>query len=192
MNDDVKAAADAALVESMVRQLRDCVSVSDWIAGEPARTASAVAAAREETVAACAMEFERALAEGEAFTLTGLATPLADRIAELEAVHAEQMGTQRDHLRRSEERCDDLKAERDALTNLIKDGMRVANQLTQETQTPEEMATDLVRQVREARLQRDALRAQVDAVRALCARFERGGGTLWPGEVLAAMDGAKP
>lgn len=39
--------------------------------------------------------------------------------------------------------------------------------------------------------ERDALRAQVEAVRALCARFERGGGTLWPGEVLAAMDGAK-
>mgnify|MGYP000632584216 CR=1 FL=1 len=50
MNDDVKAANDA-LVESMVRQLRDCVSVgdemtldhacliddaADWIAGEPA------------------------------------------------------------------------------------------------------------------------------------------------------------
>lgn len=55
----MKAAADAALVESMVQQLRDCVSVgdemtldhatlmddaADWIAGEPAR----LAAAREE------------------------------------------------------------------------------------------------------------------------------------------------
>lgn len=37
----------------------------------------------------------------------------------------------------------------------------------------------------------DALRAQVEAARALCAGFDRGGGLMWPGEVLAAMDGAK-
>ena len=36
------------------------------------------------------------------------------------------------------------------------------------------------------------LRAQVEAARALCASFDRGGGLMWPGEVLAAMDGAKP
>lgn len=59
MTDDDAKAANAALVESMVQQLRDCVSVgdemtldhatliddaADWIAGEPAR----LAAAREE------------------------------------------------------------------------------------------------------------------------------------------------
>ena len=74
MNDDVKAAADAALVESMVRQLRDCVSVgdemtldhacliydaADWIAGEDARTAAAVAAATTLCVKQCAEALER-------------------------------------------------------------------------------------------------------------------------------------
>jgi hypothetical protein len=59
---------------------------ADWIAGEPAR----LAAAREEAVAACAVEFERALAEGESFTLPGLATPLADEITALREAYAKR------------------------------------------------------------------------------------------------------
>ncbi|MDX2014171.1 MAG: hypothetical protein SFW67_28490 [Myxococcaceae bacterium] len=47
------------------------------------------------------------------------------------------------------------------LEALILNGARVANALTQETQTPEEMASDLVRQVREARLQRDELQKRI-------------------------------
>lgn len=62
LSDDVKA-ANEALVESMVQQLRDCVSVgdemtldhasliddaADWIEGEPQRIAAAVAKEREE------------------------------------------------------------------------------------------------------------------------------------------------
>lgn len=71
---------------------------------------------------------------------------------------------------------------------------------------------DLAARAEKAEAERDALRARdvsdhpggallagelrkareaLEAVRALCARFERGGGTLWPGEILAAMDGAK-
>ncbi len=74
VTDDVKAAADAALVESMVRQLRDCVSVgdemtldhacliddaADWITGEAARTAAAVAAATALCAKQCAEALER-------------------------------------------------------------------------------------------------------------------------------------
>jgi len=99
VNDDVKAAADAALVESMVQQLRDCVSVGDemtlndasliddavdWIEGEPARTAAAVAAA---------------------------AKPLADRIAELEAAFIDEHKAQSKAI----EMLVKAEAERDAL-----------------------------------------------------------------------------
>lgn len=91
MNDETKVAADAALVESMVQQLRDCVSVgdemtldhasliddaADWIAGEPARLAVARDDAAEEMVEACAVEFHAALREGRAVVLPNLhATP---------------------------------------------------------------------------------------------------------------------
>lgn len=104
MNDDVKAANDA-LVESMVRQLRDCVSVgdemtldhacliddaADWIAGEPAR----LAAAREEQREVCAVNLEAAIGRGKGWAVnvraTPLtATPLADEITALRAQLAE-------------------------------------------------------------------------------------------------------
>lgn len=57
-----------------------------------------------------------------------------------------------------------LTRERDELLRDIKNGMRVAWALTQETQTVEDMATDLVRQVREARQQRDEAQANLDRV----------------------------
>lgn len=59
-----------------------------------------------------------------------------------------------------------LTRERDELLRDIKNGMRVAWALTQETQTVEDMATDLVRQVREARQQRDEARADYERARA--------------------------
>ena len=169
MTDDVKAAADAALVESMLRQLRGCVSVGDemtldhasliddaedWIAGEAARAAAAVAAAREEQREVCASAaYRRAPGDSvldavRAAPLT--ATPLADMLADLRVRTIEQVNA--------------AHAE----------------------------ASRFQRMVVAAEAERDALRAQVDAARALCARFDRGGGVLWPYEVLAAMDGAKP
>lgn len=53
--------------------------------------------------------------------------------------------------------------ERDEYRADIKNGMRIAWALTQETQTVEDMATDLVRQVREARQQRDEARELYNA-----------------------------
>ena len=55
---------------------------------------------------------------------------------------------------------DEWKARVAELEALILNGFRVASALTQDTQTPEEMALDLVRQVREARLQRDEWKAR--------------------------------
>ena len=110
MSDDVKA-ANEALVESMLRQLRDCVSVgdemtldhacliddaADWIAGEPAR----IAAACEEVREACA---QRVPSIGqphdcfEAVRATPLtATPLADalRLANETVVKLAQASTE--------------------------------------------------------------------------------------------------
>ena len=109
MSDDVKA-ANEALVESMLRQLRDCVSVgdemtldhacliddaADWIAGEPVR----IAAKGEEVREACARHIwamsRRPTAE-ELMEMVGFArstpltaTPLADEIAAMRARVAE-------------------------------------------------------------------------------------------------------
>lgn len=57
------------------------------------------------------------------------------------------------------------RVEHDALKADFKNGMRVAWALTQETQTVEDATTDLVRQVREARAQRDALKAELASMR---------------------------
>ncbi len=150
MNDDVKAAADSALVESMLRQLRGSVSVGDemtldhacliddveaWIAGEPARIAAAVAAAREEQRASDAEHLARIwyglpdagradhgpVAVVRATPLT--ATPLADEIAALRARVAELehqregmlMGGVTTEARQQLERAEKAEAERDAL-----------------------------------------------------------------------------
>ena len=158
------------------------------------------------------------------------ATPLADRIAELEADRArleaaeedtlkqvakEYHGritaeAERDALRREVEQLGvsevELLAERDALRAELRELREVAERNVGDVQHLRQSAIALTDE-------RDALRAQVadleislaaraspnrtwhaqvEAVRALCARFERGGGTLWPGEVLAAIDGTKP
>lgn len=47
--------------------------------------------------------------------------------------------------------------------------MRVANALTLETQTPEDMATDLVRQVRDARARAETAETERDALKAQLA-----------------------
>lgn len=77
MNDETKA-ANEALVESMLRQLRGCVSVgdemtldhacliddaADWIAGEPARLAAKAEEPPEERARVVAWLRERAIEE---------------------------------------------------------------------------------------------------------------------------------
>ena len=127
MNDDVKAAADAALVESMVQQLRDCVSVGDemtlndasliddavdWIEGEPARTAAAVAAA---------------------------AKPLADRIAELEAAFIDEHKAQSKAI----EMLVKAEAERDALRARVADAKALAMSLRCSADCTRETCSDV-------------------------------------------------
>ena len=74
----------------------------------------------------------------------------------------------------------------------IRRGLRIAHDLTPETQSVEEMAADLVRQVREARASRDAWERIVHAMRAArdgwqqaalaererCAKMVQGGGRI--------------
>ena len=212
MNDDVKAAADSALVESMLRQLRGSVSVGDemtldhacliddveaWIAGEPARIAAAVAAAREEQRASDAEHLARIwyglpdagradhgpVAVVRATPLT--ATPLADEIAALRARVAELehqregmlMGGVTTEARQQLERAEKAEAERDALR-----------------------ARDVSDHPGGALLVAEvaSLRAQVEAARATLHRYiHEDDANSYPADevisdILAAMDGAKP
>lgn len=238
MNDDVKAAL-ARFHEWEFDGLdsRDLATLLAHIDGEPARTAAAVAAAREEQREACATRFneqrrpERPLTKhevNEAIRGTPLtATPLADELerswqqtarmveraekAESEAErekteHAEAL-TRLDAWRM---RAGAAEAERDALADSL--AYAAGATVEQAKALHEKLAVgirterDALRRELENELangptaaewlacaaERDALRAQVKAARALCASFSRGGGVLWPGEVLAAMDGAKP
>lgn len=100
MDDATKAAADAALVESMVQQLRDCVSVgdemtldhatliddaADWIAGEPARQQAACDRRAENMREACAqaLDTRSCCCDGIVREVPLTATPLGDEIAAL-------------------------------------------------------------------------------------------------------------
>ena len=207
MDDDVKAAADAALVESMVRQLRDCVSVgdemtldhaaliddaADWIAAEPARTAAAVAAAREEQRAV-----DRDLVELgaefcdciEAMEDAGVdATPLADRIAELEAFNRariEDFDNEHMMVVVEHQRAEKAEAERDALLLEKAEWERASDAWVQEAHRFANA------QVAPVVAERDALRAQTASVALLCVRASDAEQSLAPDEVLAAMDAAK-
>lgn len=187
MNGDVKAAVERFHEwEFDGLDARDHKALLAHIDGEPARTAAAVAAAREETVAACAVEFERALAEGEAFTLTGLATPLAD---ELERSWQQTA--------RMVERAEKAEAERDALRA----------QLHQAAERLDEFGSQptLADGIQAMRLRLVELRAQVEAARAWATRNTEVLDIVEPAtdpwtagyddaitDVLAAMDGAKP
>ncbi len=165
--DDVKA-ANEALVESMIQQLRDCVSVgdemtldhacliddaADWISGEPARQAAAVAAAREEQARADMEAVNDALARGESWTPNLTATPLADEIAALRA--------------------------------------RVAYLEGELHETIGENA-DLVVRAERAEAERDALRAQVEAARTYARQSLDYGEDCDAHDLLKAMDEAKP
>lgn len=202
MTDDVKA-ANGALVESMVRQLRDCVSVgdemtldhasliddaADWIDGEAARTAAAVAAKVEEVRSACAQAAahwarESGLAYGEPSHLFDAvmavpldSTPLAD-----------EMRDEREVSQSLREQLIAAEAERDALDKLRHDYKCAL----------EKSDADLMM----VRTERDALRAQVLDAKALAMSFRCSAdcaretcsdvGCIVARGVLAAMDGAK-
>lgn len=181
MNDDVKA-ANEALVESMVRQLRDCVSVGDemtldhasliddavdWIAGEAARTAAAVAAAREEQAQSDLTSMMHSHATGESWSCNLTATPLADRIAVMGLQMTELEGL----LKRAE-------AERDAARADAK--ARVEDWNNERTTV-----------VMERRRAND-LEAERDHIRKELAEIELDPADLkeWVDVVLLALDGA--
>ncbi len=168
MNDETKAAIERfRMWEFDGLDARDHRTVIDWLDGEPARQD----AAREEAVAACAVEFEHALAEGEAFTLTGLATPLAD---ELERSWQETA--------RMAERAEKAEGHaEDARQFFVKEReLRLAAEVERDTLRARVAELEADSQeayaAREADLnqvcaERDALRAQVDAARAKCAEI---------------------
>ena len=245
MNDDVKG----DLMQRSREWLQSCVSAATrsgvpeeadleafilvHIDGEQARQDAAVAAAREEQREADARfirsdeaTWDSAHELDEVIRTSPLtATPLADRIAELEAENdgataagrkiADRWVDEKDRadyataaLRLHGFReCDiaacncgswhappNLRAEKaeaerdrlavDALAALA--GAGVATPQEGYTAAPFLLKGDIGRLAAE----RDALRAQVEAARALCADFDRGGGLMWPGEVLAAMESA--
>lgn len=212
MNDDVKA-ANEALVESMVRQLRDCVSVGDemtldhasliddavdWIAGEAARTAAAVAAAREEQAQSDLTSMMHSHATGESWSCNLTATPLADRIAELERVLAKSLANRIvEKAKQADQPCGHpaAVANRSAETGVAFCDLCRLN----------EMLNDALAMEAKHKAERDALRDQVEEARAgltEIACFHEGpevhGGFDEPGsaqtarDTLAAMDEAKP
>lgn len=65
--------------------------------------------------------------------------------------------------------CVKAERERDEKHDSFVRGARVAHELTHETQTAEEYAVDLVRQVKQARTERDELRAENEGLRAQLA-----------------------
>ena len=220
--------------------LSDCLARID---GEYARTAAAVAAAREEQRETCAAviwaksqcatasELGEISSHVRAAPLT--ATPLADRIAELEArlaewaekdgnspgYNLEKAKTYGRIAGEERKRAEKAEAERDALRAQVADleaykqeGDEVeiaAQRLKFWADNPHACPVhfgartacgqcyDSERSLYKASMAEasktiERLTAQVEAARALCASFDRGGGLMWPGEVLAAMDGAKP
>lgn len=88
---------------------------------------------------------------------------------------------------------DEVRAERDALRASFVKAAQVANEVTQETQTPEEMAVALVRLVFEARGLREAERARADralkVLRDLAAAYDVTG-TAHGVSYLSTSDGA--
>lgn len=134
------------------------------------------------------------------------ATPLADRLdkaeAEREALRAENeelKGWNDERLKEREEAYAALlkaeaqvEAQRRDIHHLVNKALDYATEgkaLRAQVATE----TDLYKaSMAEASRAIERLTAQVEAVRALCADFHQGGGLMWPHEVLAAMDGAKP
>lgn len=243
MNDDVKAAvewlrelSDAGEREYSERGLNPVDERIDallaHIDGEQARQDAAVAAAREEQREADARfirsdeaTWDSAHELDEVIRLSPLtATPLADRIAELEermavVLHA---GPSTALAVSVFDRAEKAEAERDAWkAKAIRDPSQLAETLWSEcyadlaaanVQNIAERDAAIQESVRlighrnEIRAERDALRAQVEAARALAKREARpsAGGASVTSEaardmrrrlakdVLAAMDGAKP
>lgn len=202
MNDETKA----ELMQRSREWLQSCVNAATrsgvpeeadleafilaHLDGEAARTAAAVAAAREEQREACALWMQGPdptmmdVANGETVRGTPLtATPLADRIAELEA-RERDWGSYGAAL---VERAVKAEAERDRLAGdalAALAGAGVATPLEGYTAAPFLLKGDIGRLAAE----RDALRAQVEAARAVCVHSSE---TL-ARDVLLAMDGAKP
>ena len=165
-----------------------------------ARTAAAVAAAREEQREACARrireEFLADLDADSACLNTPLtSTPLGDRLDELERdVYAWRLESAalRTQKEQAEAECDEWRRQlRDAERYSAEQEMAYAD-LTAELAMVRAAGKELTLEFEGIEDERDLARAQVEAARALCADFHRGGGLMWPHEVIAAMDGAKP
>ena len=169
------------------------------IAGEAARTAAAVAAKAEEVRQACWDVVSDNHDEPYSKTLRALAsmpltaTPLADRVAELERSEALFAATAK--------ACEKAEAERDERVVKERDALRA--QVAEAAERLDEFGSQptLADGIQAMRLRLVELRAQVEAVRAACARFVDAAimESKWAGgcrdaatEVLAAMDGAKP
>ena len=175
MTDDVKAAWERALdrhwrfCHAECSECEDFETVDAHLDGEAARTAAAVAAAREEQREACAQNFPKSAGESladpwaaELVRATPLtAKPLADRIAELEA--------ERDALRDGVEHCE---LELHSAGFSIDDGLATA--------------------IGDVIVERDALRAQVEAARTYARQALDYGEDCDATDLLAAMDEAKP
>jgi len=221
MNDDVKAAA-LVVVKARIREALPTagptMALQTWefdvllahIDGEDARRAAAVAAAREEQREACVqaidalnpMECESDgvyLAVEAVRTVTLSATPLADRIAELERSEALFAATAK--------ACEKAEAERDEWRRQLRDAERYAAEqemayadLTAELAMVRAAGKELTLEFEGVEAERGALRAQVHAARAVCEAVRCGSDCdssncydsecLAARSVLAAMDGA--
>lgn len=217
MNDDVKG----DLMQRSREWLQSCVNAATrsgvpeeadleafilaHLDGEDARTAAAVAAAREEMREACAQNFpktrEESLSDPWASALvraTSLtATPLADRIAVMGLQMTELEGL----LKRAEAERDAARADAKARvedwnnerTTVVMERRR-ANDLEAERDALAGVRKSFADEVAALQAEIHALRAQVEAARVLCREVcdLRDSDYVNAYEVLAAMDGAKP
>lgn len=87
-------------------------------------------------------------------------------------------------------RAEKAERERDEKHHSFVRGARVAHELTHETQTAEDYAVDLVRQVKQARTERDALRAENERLTARVGVL-RGVLASWMGHAMHSQEERK-